>query len=472
MKLDKYPKYKDSLIPWFGEIPETWDVLPLSALFRERGENNKALIEQQVLSVLRDVGVIPYEEKGRIGNKKSEDIARYKLVKVDDIVLNSMNVIIGSVGLSRNQGCLSPIYYVLVNRSKDISSRYYSYVFKMKLFQKSLIRFGKGILAHRMRIPMELLKRESLPKPPIEEQDGIARFLRAKEKKIRQFIRNKHQLIQLLKEQKEVIINQTVTQGINPNDRKKSSKVDYVGNIPEHWDVIPLRNLGRFQNGISESAEYFGSGYPFVSYGDVYSNRVLPLNVEGKARSSDEERRRLSVEEGDVLFTRTSETIEEIGLASVCMKSIKDSVFSGFIIRFRPTNQALSKEFSKYYFRSHIARRYFIKEMNIVTRASLAQDLLKRLPVLLPSLSEQKEIFNFLEKASIRIDLAIEKARHQIELVQEYRARLISDVVTGKVDVRNIKVEDVSDEELIDDLSPTEEIKEPEDSVEEVPDED
>ncbi len=117
---------------------------------------------------MKDVGVIPYEEKGNVGNKKSEDITRYKIVRPNDIVVNCMNVIIGSVGLSRYTGCLSPVYYVLRRRSEQNDPRYLNLVFQTKPFQQSLVRIGNGILAHRMRIPMELLKCELLPLPPFQ----------------------------------------------------------------------------------------------------------------------------------------------------------------------------------------------------------------------------------------------------------------------------------------------------------------
>jgi len=273
--------------------------------------------------------------------------------------------------------------------------------------------------------------------PPEDEQKSIADFLDRKTAQIDDLIAKKERMIELLKEEWTAIINQAVTKGLDPRVEMKDAGIEWLGKIPKYWGVKKLQYLGRFQNGISESAEYFGSGCPFISYGDVYSNMVLPSKVEGLAKSSKEERNRLSVEEGDVFFTRTSETIDEIGISSVCMKTIKDGVFSGFIIRFRSYAKALTKEFSKYYFRSIVTRKFFIKEMNIVTRASLAQDLLKKLPVLLPPISEQKEIFMYLENKFQQINAQIERGQKSIDLLREYRTALISEVVTGKIDVRN-----------------------------------
>ena len=230
-----YPKMKDSGIPWLGEVPEHWRLPRLGALLRERGETNGDGQVSEVLSVLRERGVIPYAEKGNIGNKKSEDITRYKVVKPDDIVVNCMNVIIGSVGLSRYTGCLSPVYYVLTRRSEHDHPRYLNAYFQTKPFQESLVRIGNGILAHRMRIPMELLKCEPFPLPPPPEQAAIVRFLDHADRRIRRYIRAKQKLVKLLEEQKQALIHQIVTRGLDPNVRLKPSGVEWLGDVPEHW---------------------------------------------------------------------------------------------------------------------------------------------------------------------------------------------------------------------------------------------
>jgi type I restriction enzyme S subunit len=135
------------------------------------------------------------------------------------------------------------------------------------------------------------------------------------------------------------------------------------------------------------------------------------------------------------LFTRTSETIEEIGLASTCIHSVEDAVFAGFLIRFRPFKDILFDGFSNYYFSAQIHRRFFVKEMNLVTRASLSQELLKRLPVALPSIEEQKEIAEFLDKYISEIESKSTKTKKLIALLTEYKTALISEVVTGKIKI-------------------------------------
>jgi type I restriction enzyme, S subunit len=243
--LKPYPAMKDSGVPWLGEVPQHWDVPRLGALVWERGETNDDNSVVEVLSVMRERGVIPYAEKGNVGNKKSDDITRYKIVRPDDIVVNCMNVIIGSVGLSKYTGCLSPVYYVLTRRSDSDEPRYLNACFQTKPFQLSLVRIGNGILAHRMRIPMELLKCEPFPRPPAAEQAAIVRFLDHADRRIRRYTRAKQKLIKLLEEQKQAIIHRAVTRGLDPDVRLKPSGVEWLGDVPEHWELHRAKHLFR-----------------------------------------------------------------------------------------------------------------------------------------------------------------------------------------------------------------------------------
>jgi len=214
----------------------------------------------------------------------------------------------------------------------------------------------------------------------------------------------------------------------------KDSGVEWIGEVPEGWEVKPLRSIGKCQNGISKGAEYFGIGYPFITYGDVYKNISLPTVASGLANSTDADRKYYSIKEGDVFFTRTSETVEEIGFASTCNQTFENATFSGFLIRFRP-DHGIIKEFSKYYFSSRTHRAFFVKEMNLVIRASLSQELLKKLSILLPSTDEQVAIAGYLDDASQKIATAIACKQAEIEKLKEYKATLINSAVTGKIKI-------------------------------------
>lgn len=428
-------KMKSSGVEWIGEIPEDWDIKRLKAVLCERNESNNPIKTDYILSLTNDRGVIPYDEKGDVGNKSKEDLSRYKLAYLNDIVLNSMNVIIGSVALSKYYGCVSPVYYMLYPRNPMDDVRYYNYIFQTKEFQSKLKGYGNGIMAIRMRIQMSKLNTVELPTPDATTQTRIADFLDDKCVKIDRYIEKQQKIIDKLKEYKQAVITEAVTKGLNPDVPMKDSGIEWIGMIPEHWGIRRLRYLGTCVNGISKGGEYFGSGYPFVSYGDVYKNMELPSSVAGLVETTEDEREWYSVKEGDVFFTRTSETIEEVALTSTCMKTIENATFAGFLIRFRPNTNLLTKGFSKYYFRSDKHRLFFVKEMNLVTRASLSQELLKRLPVLLPTIDEQLTIAAYLEQKCSNIDEAINKKYSVIEKLIKYKKSLIYEAVTGKLEV-------------------------------------
>jgi len=228
--LDPDAPLKDSGVEWLGRVPAHWEVVRLGHLLRERGETNKRGQITHVLSLLKDRGVIPYDEKGNIGNKKSEDITRYKVVRPNDIVMNCMNVIIGSVGLASETGCLSPVYYVLTPRNDD-SSRYLNAIFQCPRFHRSLVRIGNGILAHRMRIPMDLLKCELLPHPSVPEQLAIVDYLDSAITEADQAISRTEHEIDLVNEYRTRLIADVVTGKLDV--REAADALPEVDPLPE-----------------------------------------------------------------------------------------------------------------------------------------------------------------------------------------------------------------------------------------------
>ncbi|MCG4586054.1 restriction endonuclease subunit S, partial [Anaerosalibacter bizertensis] len=187
---------KDSGIDWIGEIPEGWKIQNLKSILRERNELNNPVKTDFVLSLTNDRGVIPYSEKGDIGNKAKEDLTKYKLVYPNDIVVNSMNVIIGSVGLSKYFGVVSPVYYMLYVRKEEDSIYYYNYLFQTKELQIKLKGYGNGIMEHRLRIPMINLNKVHLPYPPQFQQKAIADFLDKKVSEIDNIISKTKKVIE------------------------------------------------------------------------------------------------------------------------------------------------------------------------------------------------------------------------------------------------------------------------------------
>ncbi len=440
--LKPYPAYKDSGVEWLGEVPEHWELPRLGALLQERGEVNSNRHVDKVLSVLRDRGVIPYSEKGNIGNKMSEDITRYKVVRPDDIVVNCMNVIIGSVGLSRYTGCLSPVYYVLTRRSDDDDPRYLNACFQTKPFQESLVRIGNGILSHRMRIPMELLKCEPFPKPPTEEQTAIVRFLDHADRRIQRYIRAKQKLIALLEEQKQAIIHSAVTRGLDPNVRLKPSGVEGLGDVPAHWEVVALGYLAtKFGSGVTPrggATVYQEAGIPFLRSQNIHFDG---LHLEGVARITPRLHQSLSnthVKPGDVLLNITGASI---GRVCFVPDHFSEGNVSQHVCIIRPKKNRLLSGFLASFLSTAFMQREIRFEQNGASREGLTLHSIRNFKIVLPTISEQQHILAEIRAHTERLAAAVTATRRQIALLQEYHTRLIADVVTGKLDVREAAAE-------------------------------
>jgi type I restriction enzyme S subunit len=217
-------------------------------------------------------------------------------------------------------------------------------------------------------------------------------------------------------------------------DEYKGSGVEWLGDVPSGWNIVRLKDLGFLQNGISRDGDYFGSGFPFISYGNVYNNTLSLTKIKTFANSTPEDQHAYSCKSGDVFFTRTSETIEEIGFSATCLNTIPKTVFSGFVIRFRPTTNELVAVFSSFYFSAEILRRFFSSEVALVTRASLSQGLLSKLSVVLPPLSEQKNIADYLSTQTAQIDKKLHQLTQKVAHYNKLKQALINETVTHGLD--------------------------------------
>ena len=420
---------------WIGQIPKSWGVERIKTIFRERTELSEDGSET-LLSVSEYYGVANRSEKVSDGEfvSRAESLIRYKKCYKGDLVSNIMLAWKGSMGITEYDGIVSPAYCVY-EPSKSVFPRYYHYLFRTSLYTSIFSLYSKGIIDSRLRLYSPYFFDIKAIVPSYSEQQRIAEFLDRKCAEVDEMIALQEQIIEELKAYKQSVITEAVTKGLNPAAPMRDSGIEWIGQIPEHWEVKRIRNIGLTQNGISKGGEYFGEGDPFISYGDVYKNTELPQIASGLIQSSQEEQERFSVCKGDVFFTRTSETIEEIGFSSTCTKTIEKAVYAGFVIRFRPRCGILYDGYSKYYFRSNIHRAYFVKEMNIVTRASLSQDLLKSLAVLLPTFEEQQAIADYLDKKCADIDSLIQTKQSKIDSLKEYKKSIIYEYVTGKKEV-------------------------------------
>lgn len=423
----KYDTYKDSGIEWIGKIPSDKNLLRNKYFLKYiKGKN-----PEQLNSECKGV---PYVGASELDNLTGTPEYENYTEQLELPQCTNSNVLVlwdgaraGLIG-KNHCGAISSTIIKLEPNLDKINENYLFYY--LKGFEKFLYdRVNGTTIPHMNRDYIEEIKWIDFT---IDEQQKIAEYLDKKCGEIDRVIETEKLVIEKLKEYKQSIITEAVTKGLDKNTQFKDSSIEYIGNIPSNWNIKRLRYFATCQNGISKGGEFFGDGSPFVSYGDVYNNNVLPEVVEGLCMVTDTEKENYSVREGDIFFTRTSETIEEIAITCVCKKTIENATFAGFLIRVRPYTDELVVGYSKYYFASEIHRKFFVKEMNLVTRASLSQELLKKLPVLIPPKDEQQRIAEYLDKKCSIIDKAIADKEQVIEKFTEYKKSLIYECVTGK----------------------------------------
>lgn len=423
---------KDFLDDFVGT--SLWSTLPAKHRFKYTKEFNTGMKESHRLALtLR--GVIDRSLDDNEG-LQSSDYGSYQIFEPGDLafkLIDLQNIKTSRVGLVPRRGIMSPAYIRLAPSSEDVVSKFYYWYFYAAYLGNIFNGLGGGIRQNLN--PSELI---NFPVPDLsrEDQTAIADYLDRETGRIDGLLEKKTRFIALLKEKRAAVISLAVTKGIDPSAQMKPSGVDWIGDIPQTWRSTKLGYLGRSANGINIGGDAFGKGHPFVSYGDVYKNRQLPETVGGLVESTRADRVSYSIRKGDILFTRTSETIDEIAFPSVCLKTIPDAVFAGFLIRFRPYEGMLDGLFSKYAFQSSSIRHYFGKEMKLVTRASLSQGLLQSLPVPLPPIEEQRRIGAYLERQNDRFEALMQNTQETVELLKERRTALITAAVTGKIDVR------------------------------------
>ena len=424
-------KMKDSGIEWIGEIPEGWEVLAHKYIMHKEKSICEHYNGEDVISLTLN-GVVKRDLENPSG-KMPTTFDGYQFVDLNDLLLCLFDIDVTPrcVGLVKDYGVTSPAYSRFKIHS-GFCNAYYNYLLRFIDDEKVFVHLSKNLRSSLTESDFGAIKTIV---PPKAEQQRIADYLDNRTFEIDTLLSKARSSIEEYKKLKQSVITQAVTKGVRGEREMKDSKIDYIGQIPDEWVLCKLRNIGDAQNGISKASEFFGKGTPFVSYSDVYKNYSLPFSVSGLVESTPAEQERYSVKEGDIFFTRTSETIEEVGYSCVCEKDIPHATFAGFLIRVRPFSDELYTPYAKYYFRSSHLRFYLVKEMNLVTRASLGQNLLKSMPVLLPSLEEQKEIANYLDAKCAEIDRLIAKKEQLVKELESYKKSLIYEVVTGKREV-------------------------------------
>ena len=275
----------------------------------------------------------------------------------------------------------------------------------------------------------------TLAVPSPEEQAAIVRFLDHADEQIQRYIAAKERLIALLEEQRQALVHQAVTRGLDPNVRLKDSGVEWLGEVPEHWGVVRLGNLGKFSKGNGGTKEdEVPAGVPCIRYGDIYTSHKYSIRASRAYIKPEKANEYTPLQYGDILFAGSGETVEEIGKSAVNL--IEEPTYSGGdVIIFRPTVM-LNAEFTGYATDSPMAQAQKSAMGRGFTVMHIYGKQLKSLQIALPPIHEQDGIVDHVNQGTAFIDNETNRARRQIELINEYRSRLIADVVTGQLDVR------------------------------------
>ena len=408
----RYESYKDSGVEWLGEVPSHWELGRISTYFTER-RTKVSDKDYPALSVTK-LGVFPQWENVA----KTNDGDNRKLAKKGDFVINSRSDRKGSSGIAKQDGSVSLINIVL--QPKKINSVILSIYFKSYSFIEEFYRVGHGIVADLWTTRFEDIKNSLIIFPPLSEQQKIAQFLDDKIAEVDQAVDLAEKQIALLKEHKQILIQNAVTRGLNPDVPLKDSGVEWIGQVPEHWEVKKLKFVLTLSNKKEESKN---SNKRYIGMENIesFTGKIndIPLIAEGIANSFYKD---------EILFGKLRPYLAKSYLADF------DGICSTEFLVYRST-KVLNNRFALNIFLSY----GFIDAVNASTYGSKMPranaEFISNMFLAIPPLSEQKQIIDYLDKQTAKIDQAIALKTAHIEKLKEYKSVLINDVVTGKVRV-------------------------------------
>ncbi|MGR6904578.1 restriction endonuclease subunit S [Lysinibacillus sp. BSL11] len=451
MNINKpYEEYKISKIPYINQIPKGWIEYPFYAIAYVKSVTKN--VDEELLSVFLNKGVIKYNQStGTQVHKPSQDLSNYQLVESGDLVLNNQQAWRGSVGVSKYRGIVSPAYYVF-SLSNLINPKFGNYLFRDAVMVNQFVLSSKGVGSIQRNLYYPFLKRVRVLLPPLDEQDQIVKYLDFQLAKINKFIKSKKKLISILKEKKQAVVNEAVTKGLNPNVKMKPSGVDWLGEIPEHWEIKPLRQL------LKPVSVKNRADLPLLS---VVREKGVMLRSE------------MSKEENHNFIPDDLSGYKVVDIGQFAMNKMKAwqgsygvSSYNGIV---SPAYYIFNlffdnKEYFHYAIRSKVYVNFFYQASDGIRigQWDLSLNKMKDIPFFIPPEEEQSEIVQYIPHEFKRIEDSISKLQQEIDLITEYRTRLISDVVTGKVDVRDIEIteelEEIDIDEIEEDFNDNEEV--------------
>lgn len=423
-----YPSMRESGLPWVAKIPAHWRVVRTKYLMRETDERSKDGSETQ-LSMSQKHGLIE-SSKIEAWRMQSESHVGGKLCKTNDLVLNRLKAHLGVFAHASQDGLVSPDYTVL-RLIRDDEVRFFELLLKTPEYIGKLRSSTKGIVEGFWRLYTDDFYAIKVVVPPVGEQRAILRWIDLVDRRIRSYIRAKQKLVKLLEEQKQAIIHGTVTGGVDPNARLTPSGIEWLGCVPAHWTVMPLkRAFSSMDYGISESGSDDGR-IRLLSMGDIRNGNVT-VPESGGVHTVDDA---LLLQPGDLLFNRTN-SAELVGKVGLFLGAATPITFASYLVRLRPKPQNVPE-----YLNYLLNDRHFLQRVRREAIPSLHQSNLNptrygRFSIPLPPRDEQLSIVQDLKNETTAINIALDKAGREIRLLQALLLRLVADVVTGKRDVR------------------------------------
>lgn len=409
--LKPYPAYRDSGVPWLGQVPNHWEVRRGKSLFCCVDVRSSSG-EEELLTVSSERGVVP-RSSADVTMFKAESYVGYKLCWPGDLVINSLWAWARGLGVTSRHGIVSSAYGVY--RLQPNYEKYSGFIHELvrsSPFQWELQVRSKGIWISRLQLTDDSFLGAPFPLPSLPEQAGIVRYLDHVDRQIRRYIWAKQKQIKLLEEQRQAIIHAAVTRGLGPDVRFKPSGVDWLGDVPEHWEIRRLKTIARMKSGesitglsINETSDYpvFG-GNGLRGYTSDYTHEGDYVLIGRQGALC-----------GNVHYAHGRFWASEHAVVASLFPG-NDLVWYGELLRILNLNQ------------------YSLA----AAQPGLAVERIQNLKVPVPPLGDQCAIARLIESETYPIGLAITQAERQNALLREYRTRLIADVVTGKLDVREV----------------------------------
>lgn len=430
--LKPYPKMKDSGLPWLGNLPAHWNLERAKWLFKKMARPSRDADE--VVTCFRD-GTVTLRKNRRVrGFTESLKEIGYQGIRRGDLVIHAMDAFAGAIGVADSDGKGTPVYSVCkpVDRA---NSHYYAYLLREMSRAQWIQALAKGIRERSTDFRFEDFGSQLVPVPPLREQAAIVRFLDYADRRIQRYVRAKQKLIKLLEEQKQAIINRAVTRGLDPNVRLKPSGVEGWDDVPEHWQVVALkRTCSLLRDGTHLPPPRTSSGVPLLSVRNIVANRFVRRVDDSMITNADYEQlsRSFAPHENDVLLAIVGATLGKVAIVPLMERfQIQRS-----LAIFRPKPDKLSFQFLAALLQSPSFQNALWTTVAFSAQPGIYLNTLANFRVQLPPLDEQVQIISELDGQIVVLEAAIGTVSRQVSLLGEYRTRLIADVVTGKLDVR------------------------------------